>query len=657
MDRPQRRTNPPHHPPQNRLATTKRNYGTAGGAKMERMRAGPTYPPLAYTRDLGRCLWGVNTVNGVQERRSDVALRGYLVLCPDGTRVAGVDDDGLYVWDSSGQRRVTSDDSWGMVWSPDGASLLFCTEEGIHLLRSGTGGGNADTNRIMSSKATSLAWSPDGTRFAFCIWDEGVFVASLDGDHRQLVSGIAGDVTWSPDCTQVAYSVGIGRGIACVDIATGAQRQLTDHPEDGDPVWSPDGEVVAYGRYDPGELRAVRADGTNDTLLWGHRVSDVAWSPDSTRVACTSHGRYHNGKAVVIVDAASGQERLSIGGGSHPVWIDDESLVWLRWMGETLCVVDDEGKETDIYTHRGANAVLSPDGQHIAYINQDTYPDARLLVSDRYGRDARVLAVGETSEPMWLADSTRVAWISPDGAHTSTVDGTHRHHIPAACLWGGCCLPDLEISPDGTRMVHATKDGLLLSDTDNLETVLPGSSPLGSAAWSPDGTRLAYTSTEGLAIVDTDDQATVVPGSSPAESVVWSPDGTRLVYTSTEGLAIVDTSGPDKHVLAQEHPSRCLTWSPDGTHLVSYTPSDKEPSLRIVDTSTGNILTLTPGYQYDVSWSPDSTHILYSQYDEVVVIAAETGHTHRIIRDHACSDFRWASTHSVTSSPTSQVLR
>ena len=571
------------------------------------------------------------------------------MLGPDGNRVACFDDDGLYVSDPSGQRRVTADYSWGTVWSPDGASLLFCTEEGIHLLRSGTGGGTADTNCVMSSKAeapntwpTSLAWSPDGTRFAFCVWADGVFVASLDGDRCQVVSGHAGDVTWSPDGTQVAYSIP-GRGIACVDVATGAQRELTNHPEDEAPVWSPDGEVVAYGRNYPGELRAVRADGTNDTLLRGHRVSDVAWSPDSTRVACTSHGRYHTGQAVAIVDAASGQERLSIGGGSQPAWIDTESLVWLRWMGETLCVVDDEGNQTDSYTHRGANAVRSPDGQHIAYIDQDTSPNATLLVSDRYGRDTRVLAVGETSGPMWLADSTRVAWISPDGTHTSTVDGTHRHHLPAgASWWGGCCLLDPEISPDGTRMVYATNDGLILADTDNRETVLPNATPHGFAAWSPDGTRLAYTSTDGLAIVDTHDQVTMPPASTPDGTVAWSPDGTRLAYTSTEGPVIVDTSGPDKHVLAQEHPSRCLAWSPDGARLVCYTPYYEEGSLLIVDTSSGDIrTTLKLGFLHDVSWSSDSTHIALNREDDVVVIAAETGHTHRITHDRACWDFRW----------------
>ena len=599
-------------------------------------------PAITYARDLGWCLWGADIVNGVQERRSNVAMRGHLVVGPGGNSVACADDDGLRITDGTHHRRVTSEDSWGMTWSPDGAFLAFCTDAGTHVLRSRTSRAGADSKRITPAAATSVVWSPDGTRVAFSIWGKGVFVTSLSGDPQQLVSGYAGDLGWSPDCTEIAFSIP-GRGIACVDVATGAERALTSHPEDEGPVWSPDGKVVAYRRLYPGELRTVRADSTEDTLLRGDKATGVAWSPDSSHIAYTSEGRYYEGTSVAVVDARSGQPQMLIGGGSQPVWVDDERIAWLRWMGGAIRAVDLEGNRTDLHVYRGANAVRSPDGQHIAYIDQETPPDARLMLSDRHGHDPRELAVGETSAPMWLADSTRVAWVSPDGTHTSTVDGTQRQRFAeGANWWGGCCLVEPEFSPDGTRMAYATRDGLVVTASDDRATVLPGSSPHGHVAWSPDGTRMAYTTRDGLVVTASDDRATVLPGSSPHGHVAWSPDGTHLAYPSPEGLVIVDTRGPAKRIVSEGGPAGCPVWSPDSNRLACYKRHCDESPLFFVDIRSGETRTVWPGSVSAIAWAPDSARVTFIAGGDVVVIAGESGHLHRIVRDAGALDIRWA---------------
>ena len=604
----------------------------------------PTLPTSAvtYTHDLGWCLWEINTATGAQERRSDVVLRGYLVVDPGGKQIACADDSGLRIVDGSGQRRVGGDEAWSFAWSPDGASLAYCTSEGIHVLGGGKREGSGDKKHVMSGNAGSPAWSPDGTRVAFSIWDQGVFVTSPNGDCQQLVSGHAVDLDWSPDCAQIVFGIP-GEGIACVDVDTGEQRRLTSHPEDGHPVWSPDGAAVAYSRWYPGELRTVRADGTNDILLRAHRVSDVAWSPDSTRVACTSFGRYHSGTALTVVDVSSGRQRLLIGGGSQPVWVDNERIVWLRWMGETIRAVDIEGNRTDLYTHRRANAVRSPSGQHIAYIDQDMPPDARLMVSDRDGRNPWVLTVGETSEPVWLADN-RVAWISPDGAHTSTLNGKKQQRFSVDIGWGGCCLIDTEFSPDGTRMAYATRDGAAIVETDGRVEILPGSSPYSTAVWSPDGTRMAYGSTEGLVVVDTsgrDKRVFPWEPSSPYSTAVWSPDGARMAYGSTEGLVVVDTSGRDKRVFPWEPSTGCLVWAPDSAQLVCYTRYDDEKPLLFLCIPSGETRTVRLGTVSEVVWSPDSTHVACPSDEDLVVITVRSGQLHRIVRDEASSDIKW----------------
>ena len=298
------------------------------------------FPSLTYTRDMGWCLWELDTARNTQNCRSDHSFDGSQVIAPDGNHVADVGDDGalqvwdrsFHVWDGTQRGQVPGDAGslWNVVWSPDSSCVLFNSIDGVHMLRIAT---DALTICVTRVDTASLTWSPDGQLFAFSVWEEGVFVSDLEGHRHQLVSGYVGDMDWSPDSTEIAYSIP-SKGIHCVAIANGQNRQLTDHPEDTDPVWSPDGRIIAYSRRFPGELRAVLVDGSDTTVLRDDRVEHVRWSPDSTRLAYTSCGRYYSGTAVAVIDLTSSERQLIIGGGSQPVWVDNEQLVWLRWMGE-----------------------------------------------------------------------------------------------------------------------------------------------------------------------------------------------------------------------------------------------------------------------------------------------------------------------------------
>ena len=99
-------------------------------------------------------------------------------------------------------------------------------------------------------------WSRDGGRIAYHGCDErgdncGIWVMQPGGFNGARLTSDASDTAaaWSPDGTQVAFaSTRTGNWeLYLVEIATGQEKRLTDHPAaDFSPTWSPDGKQIAF---------------------------------------------------------------------------------------------------------------------------------------------------------------------------------------------------------------------------------------------------------------------------------------------------------------------------------------------------------------------------------------------------------------------------
>jgi dipeptidyl aminopeptidase/acylaminoacyl peptidase len=125
-------------------------------------------------------------------------------------------------------------------------------------------------------------------------------------DVYQL-TGVA-DPQISPDRTQVAYqawwiereeSAYRGGGWAAPLDGVNVPRRLTwGERRDGVPRWSPDGKLLAFtssrgGEKGPAQLYVLPADGGEARRLTDgtEDVTQLAWSPDSTRIAFTMRVR------------------------------------------------------------------------------------------------------------------------------------------------------------------------------------------------------------------------------------------------------------------------------------------------------------------------------------------------------------------------------
>jgi Tol biopolymer transport system component len=174
----------------------------------------------------------------------------------------------LYVMNADGtdQRELPGTDYGSMPdWSPAGKTIAFMTPGGYHeiplIALVPTEGGEAST---LPLRGLDVSWSPDGqvlaTTFvdAFTYWPGSVYTAKKDG-------------TWVAGITP--------------------PTSYPDGPfSDSTPVWSPDGEKIAFSSCEPCDfdtggtrhISTANADGTNRTVLTtAYSISGrhIDWQP------------------------------------------------------------------------------------------------------------------------------------------------------------------------------------------------------------------------------------------------------------------------------------------------------------------------------------------------------------------------------------------
>jgi Tol biopolymer transport system component len=207
---------------------------------------------------------------------------------PDGEQIAFTrwdDPRGVWVVSAAGgeQQVFAWNDARWPSWSLDGGQIVFTRQYG---------GRTEEVERCFRGRCRTLPADPH--------WKLGV----VDSDGGAFAEPVSSDTSlapdWSPDGQLFVYDDVHGLTVQTVDGEI--SYTLTDQARDTLPVWSPDGEQVAFVRsqHDHWEVYLVDADGSDLIRLTntptrpegapsmggvpGNSVSP-AWSPDGSYIA------------------------------------------------------------------------------------------------------------------------------------------------------------------------------------------------------------------------------------------------------------------------------------------------------------------------------------------------------------------------------------
>jgi tricorn protease len=411
-----------------------------------------------------------------------------------------------------------------------------------------------------------------------------------------------------------------------VERTGGAAERLTGGLEEDDfPVFSPDGQSIAFSRrgVDDWDVYVIGAGGGDPQRLTYHPEMDIArgWSPDGLRVLFMSHR-------------------------------DEEAVFRLYSMA-----IDGVFPEP-LPLPRAWSGSYAPDGERIAYV--PIAPPLDLVGVDwryyRGGMASRIwiaeLETGRLQElprqdsndrhPMWV-DST-VYFVSdrsgtfnlygfdPETVLVEQLTEYETYGIESASAGSGVIafLRDgrLSIFDRGTGDVQTLSVQIDPDRSELQPRTVSGARWIQSTSLTNSGDLLAFSVRGEVVTFDPTTGAsanlTQTPGAAERYAAI-SPDGQWIAYITDEPgdyelhVRPASGDGPLRSFQVETRPSfyRELTWSPDSKHLAF---TDKRLALWVLDVETGGarrVTTSSYSYQdrYYPAWSPDGAFLAYSRYE------------------------------------------
>ncbi len=218
-----------------------------------------------------------------------------------------------------------------------------------------------------------------------------LYIADRDGSNTQVIfssdcSSFYGNPLWSPDSTRIlitAETECAHTDIFAIDVASLRITNLTDSlfPWDFSPSWSPDGTRIVFissvytenGEDNGQAIFIMNADGTNRQQMTfdGAQNGDTVWSPNGQFIAYVSDRDGDTEIYIMTVDGFYVQQlTFNSAYDSSPAWSPDSELI---------AYVSNQDGDSEIY-------ITNLDGSYTRQLTQnevnDTSPRWEVILSD-----------------------------------------------------------------------------------------------------------------------------------------------------------------------------------------------------------------------------------------------------------------------------------
>jgi len=373
-----------------------------------------------------------------------------------------------------------------------------------------------------------LAMSPDGSMMVFSVYEAGeprLYTRRLDSSEATRVAGSEGGV---------------------------------------DPVFSPNGEWLAFVSRDSGRLKKVQIRGGTPIDVVSADGLGIAWGEDDT--------------LYFVQGFSAGIRALRSGGSMRSVTKtgttkDDRAHLWPQVLpgGKTLLFTVWTGASFNdarieaVSLKSGARTVLVRGGTHGRYV-----PTGHLV----YSRGGNLFAVRFDPSRLEIGgDPVQVV----EGVATGAANGEARFDFSST---GTLIYAQGEFTAAARNLVWVDRSGKVVKITDMVR-------PFGGVTMSPNGKRLAVmleSSTFDLWIYDLErDTLTKLTFGADDTDCTWSPSGEFISYKSTK------SGTPQiylKHMTGAGEEELLTTGSSDKDNS-SWTPDSKEVVVQIHSEETG----------------------------------------------------------------------
>jgi len=259
----------------------------------------------------------------------------------------------------------------------------------------------------------------------------------ISGCGLQLITDKVsfGGISISPDGDLIIFTSGSGQ-IPYLSMiqsdGTGYSQLAKTTPFAADPVWSPDGQNIAFTKFSQREggelfpdiyLRSLQnPDGlrvTNNPTFTYDWISEIIWSSDGKRIAFTGYNPHKEKSDIYIVNAdGSGLQRLTYPPNQHyaPRWSPDGKK--LAYISYSFSGINDRINHLTLFNLTNGSSEVLSSAPSLAYVNWSLNGDRLLYHSKLTGNNniyQYILSSGEEIDLISGASSDMHPSFSPDG--------------------------------------------------------------------------------------------------------------------------------------------------------------------------------------------------------------------------------------------------